>query len=382
MTIKVKLLDRYIGQQLIMLFIGTVALLASLGVALGNISDLTYKISEYNLPLLVALQIFLLKIPEYTAYALPIALLLTTLVVYGRLNKNSELIACYSSSISVYSIVTPAILLSIFITLFNFLLTEFIMYPANEQVAVLENQFITQSNLDSPEKDIFYPEYTGMGRDNLKLTRLYYAQIFEGDRFKKIIIINWHKSQIQNIIVAEEAIWNQEAKIWNFINGRIENFANNSYLSSKNQLDLVKIDFFSHKKLLLPSTFFKIAKGAKDPQAMSLSQARQYLKLIINSNDQAKIRLLQVRIQQKLAFPFICLVFGLIGSSIGITFSQTNRGQGFGICVGIAFSYYVIGLIVGSCGIVGLISPVVAGWLPNFLGWVIGGWLLYCNNSS
>ncbi len=36
----------------------------------------------------------------------------------------------------------------------------------------------------------------------------------------------------------------------------------------------------------------------------------------------------------------------------------------------------------GSFAIVALVSALVAGWLPNFLAWGIGVWLLHCNNSS
>ncbi len=398
MKIKVNLLDQYILQQLIVLFIGSVALLALVGVALGTISDLTYKISEYNLPLLVAVQIFCLKIPEYTAYALPIALLLTALSVYRRLNNNLELIAFYSSGISIYSIVAPAIFFSLSITVTTFLLNEFIVPPANYQVAQLESNFVLETNLYRQKKDIFYPEYQVIANGNSKLVRLYYAQQFDGNSFKKIIILNWGMSHLQKIIVAQQATWNQNQKAWQLRNGRIENLepvedtpqCNEGKGFTREQgnlaprplacFDFVKVDFFSQKTLFLPPIFFEIANQTRDPQKMSLRQAIKYFKLIINSNDEPKIRLFKVCIQQKLAFPFICLVFAIIGSGVGVKFNQINRGRGFSICVGIVFTYYLLGFTVGSLGIVGLVSPLVAGWLPNFLGWGIGGWLLYYSN--
>ncbi|MDJ0535955.1 MAG: LptF/LptG family permease [Xenococcaceae cyanobacterium MO_207.B15] len=368
MKIKVKLLDQYIWQQLIVFFIGSVGLLASLAVALGTISDLTYKINEYNLPYLVAIQIFCLKIPEYTAYALPIALLLTTLLVYGSFNNNLELIAFYSSGINVYSIVTPAIIFSLFITGATFLVNELIVPNANYQVVQLENPFLPETKFTLQNKDIFYPEYQVIGDNNYQLVRLYYAKKFDGNHFQNIIILNWNISQLQKIIIAERASWNQDQNTWEFTKGRIENF------------EPLKVDFFEKKTLFLPPVFFEITNQTREPQEMSLSQARKYLKLIINSNDEQKIRLLKVRIQQKLAFPWICIVFAIIGSGVGVNFHQVNRGRGFAICVGIVFTYYVLGFVMGSLGILGLVSPVVAGWLPNFLGWGMGGWLLYRNN--
>ena len=383
MRIKVKLLDQYIWQQLIFVFIGSVGFLAGLGVTVGTVSDLTYKISEYNLPLTIAIQIFFLKIPEYTAYALPIALLLTTLLVYGSLNINLELVAFFSSGINVFSIVKPAILLSILIGGTTFLLNNFVVVPANYRVARLENIFIPETKSYLHKKDVFYPEYKTFSKNQSRLVRLYYAKHFDEDKFKEITIIDWRKSYIQKIIFAQQAIWDQEQKKWIFFNGRVETFEpikSNFGLPTSINSNLAKVDFFQQKTLLLPTTFFEIAKKENDPQNMSLSEASKYLELIIRSENQPQIRLFRVRIQQKLAFPFICLVFAIIGSSIGINFDQVNRGKGFTICVGIVFSYYLLGFIIGSCGIVGLVSPLMAGWLPNFLGGGIGGILLYRNN--
>lgn len=93
--------------------------------------------------------------------------------------------------------------------------------------------------------------------------------------------------------------------------------------------------------------------------------------------DDKKLRTFQVRIQQKLAFPFICVVFGVIGSSLGSTPQNMSRATGFGLSVVIIFAYYLLGFLIGSLGLMGLISPVLAGWLPNILGLVMGGYLLY-----
>ena len=286
MKIKVKLLDQYIWQQLIFVFIGSLGFLAGLGATIGTVSDLTYKISEYNLPLTVAVQIFFLKIPEYTAYALPISLLLTTLLVYGRLNLNLELVAFFSSGINVYSVVKPAILLSILITVATFLLNEFIVPPANYRVAYLENIFLPQTKSYLQKKDIFYPEYKTFSKNQSKLVRLYYANYFDGNSLQDITIIDWKNSYIQKIIFARQAIWNDEQKLWNFFDGRIENFEpikSNFTLLTPISSNLAKVDFFQQKSLLLPTTFFEIANKQNDPEKMSLRTAKKYLKLIIKS---------------------------------------------------------------------------------------------------
>jgi lipopolysaccharide export system permease protein len=48
----------------------------------------------------------------------------------------------------------------------------------------------------------------------------------------------------------------------------------------------------------------------------------------------------------------------------------------------IIFAYYILGFFSGSLGIVGLISPTLAAWLPNFVGLGVGIWLLYEFNQG
>ena len=48
---RLSILDRYLLRQLIIFCIFSVSLFASVGVTIGTVSELTYKINEYNLPI-------------------------------------------------------------------------------------------------------------------------------------------------------------------------------------------------------------------------------------------------------------------------------------------------------------------------------------------
>lgn len=384
------LLDYYLLKQLIVLFGLTVGLLSGVGVAIGTLSELAYQINNYNLPLLIALKIFCLKIPEYVAYGLPIATLLTTLIVYGKLNGDRELIALRSVGISVYRIVLPAMLFSFLISVITLITNEAIVPQANYQVSLLQQPFIPENKLTLQRKDIFYSEYEISIQGEKKLKRLYYAEDFDGRKLNNLVILNWSKllrsdTELKNrlnslegkvtisktlnqIITAKSAFWNSQLNSWRLQEGIIDNLANNT--ANTNRMT------FNNYNLKLPKTFFQLVNQERDLYSMSLVQAKDYLKLILNSNNLNKIRLFKVRIQQKIAFPSICLIFALIGSSIGTTFTNLNRSQSFGFCVAIVFVYYLLAFLIGSLGIVGIISPLIAAWLPNIIGFGFGFWLL------
>jgi lipopolysaccharide export system permease protein len=83
-----------------------------------------------------------------------------------------------------------------------------------------------------------------------------------------------------------------------------------------------------------------------------------------------------VAIQRKLAFPFVCIVFSLMGAAMGIRPQRAGKATSFGVSVLLIFGYYLLMFVCAALGQAEIISPFLAGWLPNFIGLAIGGWLI------
>ena len=363
-------MDRYLVQELSFFFLFIVSLLTCLGVAIGTVSDLAYKITEYQLPIPVAILIFCYKIPEYAAYALPISILLTSLIVYSRLNSDRELIALLSFGISFYRILLFTLIFSLLITSLTFLLNELIVPAANYQANLLQSPFIAKTELNLQKQDIFYTEFQS-SKDNdvaKKLKNIYFAARYKQPSLLDVTIISFEQDRINQIIIAQSAQWNPRQQLWQLAVGAIYHF----------NLDLEKniIEEFTTQQIPLPGTLFEIVKKERSPEDMNIRQGKEYLNLIKNSANPIDIAKFRVRIQQKYAFPFICLVFALIGSSLGAKYGQLNRARSFSLGVGIVFLYYCLGFAIGSLGITGIISPFWSAWLPNFVGLIAGGYLL------
>ncbi len=366
---KWSVLNIYILKQLLLLFGLTVALLSGVGVSLGMLSELAYQISNYNLPLVVAVKIFCYKIPEYVAYGLPIGTLLTSLIVYGRLNSDRELVALQSFGISLRRIVVPGLVFSLFISLLTFIFNEAIVPQANYRVALLQKSFIPETILSQQRRDIFFPEYKIARQGEKKIQRLYYVESSDGESLNNLTIFSWQGDRLGEILIAQRGSWLEAEQLWLLENGFRDR------LNSQEGIEKNKRTIFQHQKLKLPNTLFQIISLGRDPYSMSLSEAQTYLDLISQSNNEQEIRLFEVRIQQKLAFPSICTIFALVGSALGITFANLSRGKSFGLCVAVVFTYYLLGFLIGSLGIAGVISPVLAAWVPNLIGVGYGAWL-------
>ena len=359
--------------QLIPPFLLSIGLFSSLGVAVGTFSDLAYKIFEYNLSFKLALEVFFLKIPEFMAYSFPISILLATMMVYGRLSKDSELIALLSCGVSILRIVTPAIVLSLVITFVTLLFNELIVPAANHRASMIVSNNTKIEHKITLERDIIYPEYQGIDKKNNNknstiIKSLFYAESFNQDAMNKLTVLVWDKKQIKQIIISQTAKWNDLKNIWEFFNGEVYNLTQDA--------DYGKTVKFDRQEFKLPKTPLELVLKSREPDEMNIAQIKEYSKIIRMSGDEKKTLLLEVRMQQKMAFPFICVVFGLVGSTLGISPRQGGKAKSFGMSVAIVFGYYLLAFIVGSFGIVGILPPWMAGWLPIFCGMGVGGRLL------
>jgi lipopolysaccharide export system permease protein len=110
---------------------------------------------------------------------------------------------------------------------------------------------------------------------------------------------------------------------------------------------------------------------------MTIGEAIKARQLYVEAGNAKEARRLAVRIQEKFTFPVSCLVFALIGSSLGSRpGSRTSRSQGFGISVLLILGYYVLSFSFSSLGVKGTLPAVTAAWLPVLISLGCGGALL------
>jgi lipopolysaccharide export system permease protein len=156
--------------------------------------------------------------------------------------------------------------------------------------------------------------------------------------------------------------------MWEFRNGRIVTIDGESNSTTSAVFDRYYYPFTKAplERAQLPT----------DAAQMTVAQAVRAEQLLLQAGDQKEARRLRVRIQEKFAFPAICLVFGLIGSSLGVRpNSRTSRSQGFGISVLLIFGYYLMSFIFSSLGVKGTLLPFFAAWTPVLIG-LAGGLVL------
>lgn len=368
---RLALMDRYIATELLPPFFFGVGAFSSVLVAIGSMFELVRKVVESGLPIAIALQVFSFQMPYFVALSFPMSTLLAALMTYSRMSSDSEIIALRSCGVSIYRLVLPAFILSLFVMGMTFVFNEQIVPAAKYQAAVTLEKALKQEKPAFREQ-ILYPEYEEVkqpdGSETRTLTRLFYADEFDGQRMKGLTVIDRSRTGINQIVASDSAMWNQQQNAWDFFNGTI-------YLVSPNG-SYRNIVQFKHQQLQLPRTPLDLAARVRDSDEMNIAQVRKQLELAQLTNDDKKIRRYTLRIQEKLAFPFICIVFGLIGATLGTKPRRQGRTTSFGISIIVIFVYYTLIIACDALGLKGILPPWLAAWLPNIFGFSAAGFLL------
>ncbi|MGL5032949.1 MAG: LptF/LptG family permease [Microcystaceae cyanobacterium] len=365
-------MDRYLFIELLLPFLFGMGLFTSLSLSIGTLFDLVRRVTESGLPLIIAVKILFLKMPAFTVLAFPMSMLLSSLMAYSRLSSDSEIIAMRSIGVSIYRLIVPALLFSLCVTGVAFVFNDRVAPAANYEALMTMERAITKDRPPTQEQNIIYPEYGKVkqpdGNEQTILKRLFYAEEFNGEKMKGLTILDRSQAGVNQVLTAESASWNIVENIWDFYDGTVYIIApDGSYRN---------IVRFKHQQLALPRTPLDLLNRDRGDGEMSIGQARRYLEIVKLGGDDKRIRKLKVRIQSKISLPFVCLVFGMVGAAIGIRPQNTNKATSFGICVGLIFSYYLMSFLCESMGIWGILSPVMAAWLPNLLGFSAGSLLL------
>ena len=369
---RVPILDRWILGQLIPPLFFSIAAFTVVSLSVGVLFDLIRKMVEYGLPITLAIRILLLKLPGFLVISFPMSVLLSTLLAYGKLSSNSELLALKSLGINKYRILIPALVLSIFMTGLTFYFNNSLVPRTNKSAESLMRTGLDKSVVIEQGHDIFFRGYSAFTdlntnlstKRNNYLTQIFFSRLVENNVMKNVTLIDFSKEGYKQILSAKKGIYEESKSAWIFTDGRL--------ISLDEYGNITSIGFTKYTYPLGDGPL-KISKIPKDANEMTVKQAIEAKNLYLQSGNIREARKMSVRIQEKFTFPFACIVFALIGSSLGSKSNlRSSRSQGFGLSVILILVYYVLSFVSSAFGVKGILSPFLSAWLPIIIS-ISGG---------
>jgi len=375
------LIDRWLLGQIIPPLIFAISAFTVISLSVGVMFDLIRKIVEFGLPLFLAIKVLFFSLPSFLVLSFPMAVLLSTLLAYGKLSSNSELLALKSLGVKTSRIIAPAIALSIFMTGLTFYFNDNLV-PESNKLAETTLRAGIGSAFDGEQgkRNIMFSRYGSRiiastkkpTKNNTHLTHIFYASWYKNNIMEGVTVLDFSREDLQQILKAKTGIFDKKKSSWIFSDGSIVSIDLNGQTTN------IQFKEYTYPFVEGP---MELAKVPKDANEMTLKQAIQAEKIYKKTGNLKEIRRIKVRIQEKFTLPFACLVFGLIGSSLGSKSNlRSSKSQGFGLSVILILIYYVMSFIFSSFGVKGILPPVFAAWLPVLIS--LGGGIYLLRKSS
>ena len=377
----IPLIDRWLIAQILPPMLFAISAFTVISLSVGVMFDLIRKIVEFGLPLFLAIKVLFYSLPSFLVLSFPMAVLLSTLLAYGKLSANSELLALRSIGIKTSRIIAPAIAVSIFMTCLTFYFNDNLVPASNKLAESTLRAGIGSSFSSEKGKDnIMFSRYGSRiesatnrpTKINTYLTHIFYASLFENNIMKGVTVLDFSRQDIQQILKAKSAVFDKKNSSWIFSDGSIVS------IDQGGQTTNIQFEKYRYPFVEGP---LDLARVPKDATEMSLKQALEAERIYKETGNLKEIRRIQVRIQEKFTLPCACLVFGLIGSSLGSKSNlRSSKSQGFGLSVILILIYYVMSFVFSSFGVKGLLNPIIATWLPVLIS-LVGG-IYFLRKSS
>jgi len=374
------LIDRWVLGQIIPPMIFAISAFTVISLSVGVMFDLIRKIVEFGLPLFLALKVLFFSLPSFLVLSFPMAVLLSTLLAYGKLSSNSELLALKSLGIKTSRIIAPAIALSIFMTGLTFYFNDNLV-PASNKLAetTLRAGIGSSFSAEQGKDNIMFSRYGSRinssnkpTKINTYLTHIFYAAWYQNNLMQGVTVLDFSREDFQQILKAKNGKFDKKSSSWIFSEGSIVS------IDPSGQTTNIQFKEYTYPFVEGP---MELAKVPKDANEMTLKQAIQAEKIYEKTGNLKEVRRIKVRIQEKFTLPFACLVFGLIGSSLGSKSNlRSSKSQGFGLSVILILIYYVMSFLFSSFGVKGILPPIFAAWLPVLIS--LGGGIYLLRKAS
>lgn len=357
-----RILDRYILKELLGPFFFGICVFASILVGTGPLFKIATFISQYGASLWTCAKLLFFSLPGIIALTFPMAMLLASLMSFGRLSSSSEIVAMKCGGLSFYRLATPVFLVAFGVSLFSMAFQEVVVPRANSAYTRIVYYEVMRNTRPKAQDHIVIKDITAG-----QLERLTYARRFdEGlNMMVGITIQEFDQGRLVRIENAEKAIWKNGS--WTMLNGVVYDMTPEGKVERTMKFD--------EQALPVEKGPSEVSRDQKKPEEMTIRELKQHI--VALKREQVRSGKYEVELHQRVGIPFASFIFSLIGVPLGIQRQRSSSSIGLGISVMVIFIYYAVMSMTMALGQGGSLPAVVAVWIPNILGLIAGAFLVH-----
>ena len=284
----------------------------------------------------------------------PMSLLFAVLLTYGRLSRDSEIVALRSMGLQMGHIGSPAFLLGVLVAVLS-AQTSFRLAPwGNRQFEMVIAKLSSQKAGVAIREGTFSEGFFDM---------VIYANTVDSKtgQMKNVFIYDERDNSMPLTIIAKSGqILRQSSEQAEHALLRLRDGS----IHRTNRQRYTKVNFGVYDINL--SRAFTFSDGVKSPQSMSFDELDEK---ITKPGIPALARLdYQMEYHKRWAIAFACLIFALLGVGLGTERNTRQlKASGMVLSMIVIVTYWIFFVIFETLGRNSTISPILAAWSPNVL---------------
>ncbi|MCC7007839.1 MAG: LptF/LptG family permease [Acidobacteria bacterium] len=345
-----RLLDLYVGRRYLnVVAVSFLGLLAFYYI--GTFIDKSERLFKGQADAWMLVQYFYYSTPQFIAYVMPMAILLAVLATIGGLMRSGELVVMRSCGVSLYRAAMPLVVLAFVWGAGLFLLDDRVLAHANRRAETLE-----ETIKGNPPRIAASIQHANWLLDSKR--RIYYYTAFDSPR-QVLYGLSVFETTDDPFQLASHA-WVTKATYtrqgWRAEQGWVQRFAG---------ADRSVRETFHDRVLNLdpPSRFPGLLN--QDVELMTYGELRRQVRELAQSG--LTLADSQVRLQSRVAFPFVAVVMTLLGIPFGATTGRRGALYGVGVAVILGSVYWMMDTFFLAVGQAALLPAALAAWAANIL---------------
>ena len=344
---KLTILDRYIIKKFLGTFVFSIALIISISV----VFDINEKIDKFitnNASLHeIVFDYYLNFIPYYANLFSPLFVFIAVIFFTSKLASNSEIIAILSNGISFKRLLKPYMISATIIAIVTFIFGSFIIPPSNVKRVQFEDTYIRKKSVDyaskiqmqaAPGVIAYFGSY-----DNASKT----GYSFSLDKF--------NDNHLESRLTANKIEYDSAFQ-WTIKNYQIRDFQGlEETITSGESIDTTL--YITPRDFLISET---------DHQLMTTPDLSKYIKSQ-RQRGIGNIQAFEIEYHGRFASIMSAFILTIIGAALSARKVKGGMGLNIGIGLALSMGYILFMTISATFAVSGLVSPIVAAWIPNVL---------------
>jgi lipopolysaccharide export system permease protein len=349
-NLSLKLIDYYIIKK----FLGTFFFSLILILTIAVVFDFSEKIDDFmekNAPAkAIIFDYYLNFIPYFATLFAPLFVFITVIFFTSKMAYNTEIVAILNSGMSFRRMMWPYFLSSLFIAVFTFALTNYVIPTSNQKRLIFENKYYkaryNTTMLSSIHRQVYPNIYIYMESYNPgnQSGRNFTIEKFDND------------SRLLSKLSASMVKWDTTSNKWSAWDYYIRDIGESAeIISSGRRIDTTLT--------ITPDDF---SRSSEFVATMTYRELYDYIDLLrLQGSDELKLYLVEKH--KRYSIPFSVFILSLIGVSLSSKKVRGGIGMQIGIGLLLSFTYILFLQFASQFSLKGNLDPMLAMWIPNMV---------------